>query len=43
MNFILDVDYSYHLTELFKGDEEDLNVDFKSHMQVISLRVGFMF
>ncbi|MCU0370313.1 MAG: PorT family protein [Bacteroidales bacterium] len=43
MNFIVDLDYSYHLTELFKGDEEDLGVDFKSHLQLISLKVGFQF
>jgi hypothetical protein len=43
MNFILDLDYSYHLTELFKGDEEDLGVDFKSHLQLISLKIGFQF
>jgi len=43
MNFIVDLDYSYHLTELFKGDEEDLGLDFKSHLQVVSLKVGFQF
>ena len=43
MNFIIDIDYSYHLTELFKGDEEDLGVDFKAHLQLVSLKVGFQF
>ena len=43
MNFILDLDYQYHLSELFKGDEEDLGVDFGSHLQHISLKVGFQF
>ena len=43
MNFILDLDYQYHLSELFKGDEEDIGVDFGSHLQHISLKVGFQF
>jgi hypothetical protein len=43
MNFILDLDYSYHLTDLFKGDEQDLGVDFGAHLQVISLKVGMVF
>jgi len=43
MNFILDVDYSYHLTQLFKGDEEDLGVDWGEHLQVIALKVGWLF
>jgi hypothetical protein len=43
MNFILDLDYSYHLTQLFKGDEEDLGVDWGEHLQVISLKVGLVF
>ena len=43
MNFIFDVDYSYHLTKLFKGDKEDLGVDFKAHLQLVSIRVGFQF
>jgi hypothetical protein len=43
MNFILDLDYSYHLTQLFKGDEEDLGVDWGEHLQVIALKVGWVF
>ncbi len=43
MNFIIDVDYSYHITQLFKGDEEDLGVDFDAHLQLITLKVGFQF
>jgi hypothetical protein len=43
MNFIIDLDYSYHLTDLFKGDEEDLGVDFGSHLQVFALKVGMVF
>ena len=43
MNFIIDVDYSYHLTDLFKGDEEDLGVDFGAHLQVFSVKVGMVF
>jgi hypothetical protein len=43
MNFILDVDYAYHLTQLFIGDEEDLGVDFDAHLQVISVKVGMLF
>lgn len=43
MNFIFDLDYTYHITELFKGDEEDLGVDFKSHLQMISVKVGLQF
>ncbi|MEJ2594031.1 MAG: outer membrane beta-barrel protein [bacterium] len=43
MNFIIDIDYSYHITQLFKGDEEDLGVDFGAHLQMISLKVGFQF
>jgi len=43
MNFIIDLDYSYHITDLFKGDEEDLGVDFGSHLQVFALKVGMVF
>ena len=43
MNFIVDVDYSYHITKLFKGDKEDLGVDFKAHLQLVSIKVGFQF
>jgi hypothetical protein len=43
MNFILDLDYQYHLTELFVGDETDLGIEFGSHLQHITLKVGFIF
>jgi hypothetical protein len=43
MNFIVNLDYSYHLTELFKGDEEVFGLNFKSHLQVIFLKVGLQF
>ena len=43
MNFIVDLDYSYHLTELFKGDKEDLGLDFNSHLQIVGIKVGFQF
>lgn len=43
MNFIFDLDYSYHLTQLFKGDEEDLGVDWGEHLQLISMKVGLLF
>jgi hypothetical protein len=43
MNFILDLDYQYHLTELFVGDETDLGIDFGSHLQHITLKVGLIF
>ncbi len=43
MNFIIDLDYQYHISELFKGDEEDLGIDFGSHLQHLSLKVGFQF
>jgi len=43
MNFILDLDYQYHLTELFVGDEVDLGIEFGSHLQHLSLKVGFIF
>ncbi len=43
MNFIFDIDYSYHVNQLFKGDEEDLGVDFRSHLQMISVKFGLLF
>jgi hypothetical protein len=43
MNFIIDFDYAYHLNQLFKGDERDLGVDFGAHLQVISVKVGWVF
>ena len=43
MNFIIDFDYAYHLTQLFTGDERDLGVDWKEHLQVITVRVGWVF
>ena len=43
MNLIIDVDYQYHLTELFLGDEADLGIEFGSHMHHITLKVGFIF
>lgn len=43
LNFIIDLDYQYHMSQLFKGDEEDLGIDFGSHLQHLSLKVGFQF
>lgn len=43
MNFIVDLDYQYHLSELFDGDEVDLGVEFGSHLQHLTLKVGFIF
>jgi hypothetical protein len=43
MNLIIDVDYQYHLTELFVGDEADLGIEFGSHMHHVTLKVGFIF
>ncbi len=43
LNFIVDLDYQYHISELFKGDEQDLGIDFGSHLQHISLKIGFQF
>ncbi len=40
-NFNIDFTYNYHITQLFKGDEEDLGVDFGSHLQIIMLKLGF--
>ncbi len=43
MNFIFDVDYQYHLTELFIGDETDLGIEFGSHLQHLTFKVGLIF
>lgn len=43
LNFIIDLDYQYHISELFKGDEEDLGIDFGSHLQHLTLKIGFQF
>ena len=43
MNFILDVDYSYHLNDLFVGDQRDFGVNWGEHLQVITLKVGMVF
>lgn len=43
MNSIVDLDYQYHLSELFDGDEVDLGVEFGSHLQHLTLKVGFIF
>jgi hypothetical protein len=42
-NFIFDIDYSYHITDLFKGDEQDLGVDFGSHLKVFTFKAGLLF
>ena len=43
MNFIVDVDYSYHLTDMFKADEIEFGENFGSHLQVIAVKVGMVF
>jgi hypothetical protein len=43
MNLIIDVDIQHHLTELFLGDEVDLGVEFGSHMNHVTMKVGFIF
>jgi len=43
MNFIVDVDYSYHLTDMFKADEIEFGENFGSHRQVIAVKVGMVF
>jgi hypothetical protein len=43
MNFIIDVDYAYHITDLFKADKETFGESFGSHLQVVSVKVGMLF
>jgi hypothetical protein len=43
MNFIVDLDYSYHLTDMFKADEIEFGENFGSHLQVVSVKVGMVF
>lgn len=43
MNLIIDVDYQYHLSDLFIGDEIDWGIDFGSHLHHVTLKVGFIF
>jgi hypothetical protein len=43
MNFIIDLDYQYHISELFKGEEDELGFNLGSHLQHLSLKIGFQF
>jgi hypothetical protein len=44
MNFVADIEYSYHFTDLFEpivvGDQE---IKFGSNLQMIIIKIGFMF
>ncbi len=43
-NFVADFEYSYHFTELFKPVViDDESFDLGSNLQLITLKVGFMF
>ena len=41
-NFVFSANYSYQITELFKGDDE-LGYNLGAHLQIISLKLGIMF
>ena len=41
MNFIIDLDYYYNINHLFT--EKEIDLELGSHMQHISLKVGFQF
>ena len=43
LNFLVLVDYNYHLSKLFIGDIRELGVDFRSHMQIFAIKVGMQF
>ena len=44
MNFIAEVEYSYHFTDLFSPVELDGEIfEFGSNLQLITIKVGFMF
>ena len=44
MNFILDFDYNYHFSQLFKPvPVENEMVKIGAHMQIMQIKVGFMF
>jgi Outer membrane protein beta-barrel domain len=43
MNFIVDLDYTYHITDMFTGDEKQFGESFGSHLQVIAVKVGMVF
>lgn len=44
MNFVADIEYSYHFTDLFKPVVvQDQEFKFGSNLQLITIKVGFMF
>jgi len=44
MNFIIDAEYSYHINDLFKPlTIDDQVIKFGSNLQLINIKVGFMF
>lgn len=43
-NFVLDLEYTYHMRDLFKPiDVDGTEFRFKSNLQLVALKVGFMF
>lgn len=43
MNFIVDLDYHYHLGKLFKDEIELFGEETNSNLQQISIKIGFQF